>query len=260
MRFAVDWDGTLVSDDKYPEPGDWLPGAQAFLRYLCDLGEVVIYTCRTSYYEVNDTKCRSFADTQKDHAAIREQLDEAGFQMVGIATNHGKPGADYYIDNKAIEFRGNFDEVLDRIQGYPKGFRWSEEDGRPVYKMVPNTVYEYESVRQFSTGATRNVDDTKIDPEAALSPLVLRRYCEFKASHRKQADGSVRPDDGWQKGIPLESYMKSLQRHNLDAWLLHRGWEGVYSQDMEETLCAIIFNASGYLHELLVAKTREEAA
>ena len=110
------------------------------------------------------------------------------------------------------------------------------------------------AVRVFDTGATRSNDAERIDPEGFLSPLALERYSEYLHKHRLQPDGSVRDSDNWQKGIPLDAYMKGLLRHVLHLWQRHRGWTVVDPKagvDIQEDLCAIIFNAQGYLHELL---------
>lgn len=103
-------------------------------------------------------------------------------------------------------------------------------------------------MRQFSTGATRDNDDTKNDYEGFLSPLVIERFGDYMTKHRHQADGQVRDSDNWQKGIPKEAYAKSMWRHFLSFWKVHRGYK---DEDIEESLCAIIFNAQGYLHEHL---------
>ncbi len=105
------------------------------------------------------------------------------------------------------------------------------------------------SIRQFSTGATRDSDSGKPDYEGFLSPFVVKRYGEFMGKNRVQKDGSVRYGDNWQKGIPLNAYMKSGWRHFHDWWMGHRG--GVPVETVEDSLCALIFNASGYLYELL---------
>jgi len=106
-------------------------------------------------------------------------------------------------------------------------------------------------MRTFDTGATRDDCVNKIDPEAALSPLVLRRYCEYVKSCRViQENGVVRSDDNWQKGFPIEQSMKSLLRHVLTVWEQHRT-----SELDEDTLCAVIFNAQCVLHSLLVDKS-----
>lgn len=63
-------------------------------------------------------------------------------------------------------------------------------------------------MRHFPTGATRNLDDDKIDFEGFLSPLVIERYGQYMHRHRVQADGILRDSDNWQRGIPLSAYMK----------------------------------------------------
>ncbi len=101
-------------------------------------------------------------------------------------------------------------------------------------------------MRTFKSGATRSNDEGKIDPEAALSPLVLTAYCEYVRSHRLQDSQEVRGDDNWQLGISPTSYMKSLLRHVLEAWRVHR-----YGGAMNDILFAVMFNTMGLLHERL---------
>jgi len=118
-----------------------------------------------------------------------------------------------------------------------------------------------EANRVFESGATRSDDLGRIDPEAALSPLALERYSEYILKHRRQSDGALRDMDNWQKGIPLAAYAKGLWRHLLHFWQRHRGWTVVdpkAATSIEEDLCAIIFNAQGYLHEILKEQRRAE--
>ena len=111
-------------------------------------------------------------------------------------------------------------------------------------------------MREFDTGATRD-NDKPYDPEGFLSPKVLERYCMYMEKHRRQADGNLRPSDNWQKGIPLNVYMKSMWRHFFFLWKLHR--TAFKSKDeledasfvFELELNGILFNTMGYLHELL---------
>lgn len=104
-------------------------------------------------------------------------------------------------------------------------------------------------IRQFDTGATRDVETDKLDYEGFLSPIVLERYAQYMHKHRLQPDGSMRDSDNWQKGIPKNVYMKSGSRHYMDWWKEHRGYK---SRDgVEDALCALIFNAMGYLFETL---------
>jgi hypothetical protein len=124
--------------------------------------------------------------------------------------------------------------------------------------LLPQTE---KGVRQFGTGATRDLDANKLDFEGFLSPLVLERYAEHMHKARKMPDGSMRESDNWQLGIPVVAYMKSLFRHFFSVWKLHRGLpvsevvrgETIH-KDLETELCAVLFNASGMLHEVLKAK------
>jgi hypothetical protein len=110
-------------------------------------------------------------------------------------------------------------------------------------------------IRQFDTGATRDLDEGKLDYEAFESPLVQKRYAEYMHAHRRQPDGTVRQGDNWQKGIPLEAYMKSLARHFQDLRLHFDGFpEEAVDPDLESVLTAILFNTKGYLFEVLRAK------
>lgn len=104
-------------------------------------------------------------------------------------------------------------------------------------------------IRKFKTGATRDSDEGKHDLEGFYSPIVVNRFAEYMTKNRVQSDGSLREGDNWQKGIPMDQYMKSMLRHVHDVWLKHRGFES--RDEIEESLCAVIFNAQGYLFELL---------
>lgn len=104
-------------------------------------------------------------------------------------------------------------------------------------------------MREFNTGATRNIDNNKLDFEGFFSPLVIEAVAEHMHVNRKQADGTIRDSDNWQRGIPRDAYMKSLWRHFFDVWKWHRGLS--CQETLKMALCGVIFNASGYLHELI---------
>lgn len=109
-------------------------------------------------------------------------------------------------------------------------------------------------MREFETGATRDDDTAKPDYEGFISPRVIVAYGQYMNKHRRQADGKLRDSDNWQKGIPKTAYMKSLWRHFLDVWLFHRGSLPVHEDkgyDLKEALCGVLFNAMGYLDEIL---------
>jgi hypothetical protein len=114
-------------------------------------------------------------------------------------------------------------------------------------------------IRTFDTGATRDTTRGKLDYVKALSPIVLRRYVQYLDKHRLQPDGSYRDFDNWKKGIPQETYHSSNGRHFIDAWLLTEGYATEDNHgpvEIEDVLCAQLFNIMGRLHEILKIKSK----
>jgi hypothetical protein len=105
------------------------------------------------------------------------------------------------------------------------------------------------TIRKFDTGATRDLDASKLDYEGFLSPLVIERFAQYMHENRVMADGSLRDSDNWQKGIPPEAYAKSGFRHFFDWWKEHRGIPT--DEGLERACCGLLFNVMGYLHEHL---------
>ena len=112
-------------------------------------------------------------------------------------------------------------------------------------------------IRKFSTGATRDVNEDKLNFEGFLSPLVIKEFARYMHFKRRMADGSLRDADNWQKGIPLDAYMESAWRHFFDWWANHRGVEPV-TEDIKTTLVGLLFNVQGYLHEILKAEAAKK--
>ncbi|SFZ81684.1 hypothetical protein SAMN02983003_0633 [Devosia enhydra] len=113
-------------------------------------------------------------------------------------------------------------------------------------------------VRTFATGANRDLDENKLDFEAFLSPLVLQDYAVYMHGKRRLADGSLRDGDNWQKGIPVDAYMKSLARHWQDLWLHHRGYADLAVEDYPTTLAAMLFNVMGAYDVYLKAERAKQ--
>ena len=112
-------------------------------------------------------------------------------------------------------------------------------------------------VKAFASGATRSSSQDRYDPEGFLSPIALERFAQYMQKNRRMPDGSLRDSDNWQKGIPLASYIKGLWRHFLHAWTRHRGYpvqDPMAAADLEEDLCALMFNVQGALHEVVKAR------
>lgn len=113
-RIAVDWDGTLIEDNKWPEMGWWLPGARAALHALARMyEEVVIWTLRTAPVDVNEHEPR---DPSDQYAAIQHMLYEAGLPgNITVWSKPYKPPAQFYVDNRAIAFKGDWQETMQTI-------------------------------------------------------------------------------------------------------------------------------------------------
>lgn len=113
----------------------------------------------------------------------------------------------------------------------------------------PNTTPDT-SMRKFETGALRNLDQDKLDFEAFYTPRVVEAFATYMHFNRHLPDGTMRNGDNWQKGIPSNSYMKSGWRHFFDWWSWHRGNVNI-KEGIVWALCGLIFNAQGYLDNLL---------
>lgn len=161
---------------------------------------------------------------------------------------------------KRVKSLGEVVDMLKYLQPVPQADgdegEVGQEERLPIMQPYPNEDKVDErkpTIRTFGTGATRDTDTGKHDPEGFLSPLVIDRFNAFMHKNRYQRDGSVRDSDNWQKGIPLTAYMKSGWRHFLSWWKAHRSGQPLTEQQIDE-LCALWFNVQGYLHETLKAK------
>jgi hypothetical protein len=114
------------------------------------------------------------------------------------------------------------------------------------------------NIRQFDSGATRDTDIDKPDPEGCFHPLCLKAVSDYMMRHSYLPDGTRRPADNWMKGMPRSAWRKSLERHWLDARLHDRGHGDQAREPMIDALCAIIFNAQGRLLEELLGRNLDE--
>lgn len=113
---VVDLDGTLL-EDRYPELGEWLPGAQEALRAFLKAGfRVEIHSCRFHSRDAHTFTLREPRAVFEAIQRVRWKLDRAGFHEVDICTSD-KPPARYYIDDRGIEFKGNWRKIVRRICG-----------------------------------------------------------------------------------------------------------------------------------------------
>ena len=107
-------------------------------------------------------------------------------------------------------------------------------------------------IQTFDSGATRTSEDGRLSYVRGLSSVVLRRYLQYLAKHRKQADGSMREFDNWKQGIPMRRSFDGLGRHFFTLWLLMEGldiYDDSGQEDIQDVLCAIMFNTMSMLHQ-----------
>lgn len=111
---AIDFDGTLC-DHEYPAIGKIKPGAREALEAIRKSGyRIIIWSCRTCNWatdvfgvdENSSTLERKHVQAMiawlKDNQIPYDEIDDG---------TKGKPMADIYIDDKAIRFRDNWDEI-----------------------------------------------------------------------------------------------------------------------------------------------------
>lgn len=113
-KVCVDLDRTLLRYDKNMAPsnafGEPFPGAVAAMKAMRDKGyEVYIYTCRT-----NPRVC---PDLVAFLEALRIHLDKWDIPYTAIYVEAGKPIADAYIDDKAVNCCPEFDDLRPGREG-----------------------------------------------------------------------------------------------------------------------------------------------
>jgi hypothetical protein len=116
---AVDFDGTIC-DFAYPGIGKVKEGARNALALFRKLGfRILIYSCRTCHWHYDifggDPSLRTMErSTVKDMIAF---LKAEGIEYDEIDDgSKGKPLADYYIDDKGIQFENNWDSIARYIE------------------------------------------------------------------------------------------------------------------------------------------------
>ena len=121
QNIAVDLDDTILEMDwarwgaeGMDYFGDPKPGAAEALHKLRAAGyRIIIHTCRTN------TELNPAYTIKELREKIATALEERGVPYDEIWTGEGKPIAPFYVDDRAIEFRDNWEEIADRILNSP---------------------------------------------------------------------------------------------------------------------------------------------
>jgi hypothetical protein len=114
-------------------------------------------------------------------------------------------------------------------------------------------------LRGFTSGATRDTAEGKLDFDGFISAFVMRQYARYMNMNRLQSDGKIRDSDNWQKGIPMPVYIKSKYRHWEEMWYTWKIWQRIGHMNMPRqeviefvgAICGDLFNTMGFLHEFL---------
>ena len=101
-------------------------------------------------------------------------------------------------------------------------------------------------VRTFATGAVRGTQQGKLDYEGYFTHRFFEGYGDYMERNSHLPDGTVRDSDNWQKGFPIESFVKSGWRHMVGWWKGHRTGK----PDLDACY-GVVFNAIGYIDQTL---------
>lgn len=97
-------------------------------------------------------------------------------------------------------------------------------------------------ITNFDTGAIRDSQEGKPDFVETVSFTAHRRFVEYMTGKKKKYGAG-----NFKKGIPIESYEKSLLRH-VDKYFRNK-YENGNDEPNEDHLAAIRFNVDGIMHE-----------
>lgn len=111
--YAVDFDGTLNLADKYPSLGEPNTELFDFLKQRKQFGDkIILYTCREG--KLLEDAVRYCRIQGMEFDAINDNIRENVLRW----GNSRKIFADYYIDDKNMEFRpGHSPEVRELVDG-----------------------------------------------------------------------------------------------------------------------------------------------
>jgi 2-hydroxy-3-keto-5-methylthiopentenyl-1-phosphate phosphatase len=106
---VVDFDGTIVKND-FPRIGKLKPGVKEALKRLSTKYEIAISSCR------NNAGLPFYTKRYFNEMVNFLNKNKVPYDWIDDGTN-GKPVGVYYIDDRAISFRDNWDEIADTLMG-----------------------------------------------------------------------------------------------------------------------------------------------
>lgn len=119
MKIAIDFDGVIHGYSKGYQDGDLydppVPGASEAMKKMKEAGHYLyIFTTRTNkiFKKPGDGKDEKYQENQ-----IKEYMAKYDIPYDKIWT-FGKPMADLFIDDRAINFAGKWDETLETVANF----------------------------------------------------------------------------------------------------------------------------------------------
>ncbi len=97
-------------------------------------------------------------------------------------------------------------------------------------------------ITKFETGAIRDSQDGKEDYIETISWTAIKRLARYMTAKKAKYGAG-----NFKKGIPIDSYEKSLLRH-IQKYLENKYEDGQVEKE-EDHLSAILFNVCGIIHE-----------
>jgi len=113
-QLNVDFDGTITTGE-FPEAGPPQKGCRQALQKLIKDYDVVIHTCRTASYWKKVGQ-----DPRKHIKFVKDYMKKYKLPYTRIELKCDKPFAEYYIDDRGIEFT-TWDEVIKTIGAKNEG-------------------------------------------------------------------------------------------------------------------------------------------
>lgn len=109
---AIDLDGTIfqyktwMGINHFGKPEKKVRECLAALRKL--QFEIIVHTCRLNNI-VNDQPLPEL------RLIVKDALDRHGIPYDGIFSGSGKPVAEFYVDDRAVHYAGNWEETMKEI-------------------------------------------------------------------------------------------------------------------------------------------------
>ena len=110
---AIDFDGVIHTFDRgwhdgtcYGEP---IAGSLDIVKSLSERYNVIIFTAKAR-------PDRPLVNNKTGKELVTEWLEHHNVLQYVVEVTHEKPRAQYYIDDKAIKFDNNWEEILEEIE------------------------------------------------------------------------------------------------------------------------------------------------